>query len=380
MPFEDAFDDVYERGIKPGFQPGWLPVDSELYCIRADELFQPGDIMCQVCQNIQGARFVVADMTDRNPNVFYELGLAHAFAKTVILVTQDLEDVPFDLRPMRIIEYGTGTDGLGKLAVDLRKGILALLPEAKPVGPLPPQKVLNSFVSTKSGEDMILIPAGEFVMGSNSGREDEKPERKVYLPDFHVSRYPVTNAEFEAFVKASDHVTAAEKGGTGTDWRHPRGLGSSIAGKDRHPVVQVSWSDAVGYCRWAGKRLPTEAEWEKAARGTDGRTWPWGDEWADGKCNTKEAGVGDTTPVGHYSPASDSPYGLVDMIGNVWEWTADWYKAYPGGTFRSDEFGERLRVRRGGAWLYDRGCARCAYRSGLDPDSHGEDLGFRVAE
>jgi formylglycine-generating enzyme required for sulfatase activity len=227
---------------------------------------------------------------------------------------------------------------------------------------------------------MILIPAGEFTMGSDSDHENEKPRHKVYLPDFYISRYPVTNAEFEAFVKTTGYVTAAEEWEKEADWRHPRGPGSNIAGKDRHPVVQVRWNDAVAYCQWAGNHLPTEAEWEKAARGTDGRTWPWGDEWVYGKSNTSEAGVGDTTPVGRYSPAGDSPYDVADMAGNAWEWTADWYKAYPGSTSRSDEFGEKYRVVRGGSWSDDQCLARCAFRLRFGPLSCYDFLGFRVAK
>jgi formylglycine-generating enzyme required for sulfatase activity len=255
--------------------------------------------------------------------------------------------------------------------------------EQQPISPKVPQgrkQLPRSFSSPKDGKEMILIPAGEFIMGSDSGEENEKPRRKVYLPDFYISRYPVTNVEFEAFVKATGHMTAAEKDGNRAGWRHPRGPDSSITGKERHPVVQVSWSDALEYCQWAGKRLPTEAEWEKAARGTDGRTWPWGNERVDGKCNTREAGVGDTTPVGRYPPACHSRYGVADMAGNVWEWTADWYKAYPGSTFKSDDFGEKYRVLRGGSWFNYLDLARCASRGRSYPAARDANLGFRVAE
>jgi formylglycine-generating enzyme required for sulfatase activity len=237
----------------------------------------------------------------------------------------------------------------------------------------------DRFVSPKDGKDMILVPAGEFIMGSDRELETERPQRKVYLPDFYVYRYPVTNAEFESFVKATGHVTAAEKDGDRADWRHPRGPESSIAAsKWRHPVVQVSWNDAQAYCQWAGKRLPTEAEWEKAARGTDGRTWPWGNRWVDGQCNTSEAGVGDTTAVGRYSLAGDSPYGVADMAGNVFEWTADWYEAYPGSTYTSGDFGKKFRALRGGSWIYPRVIARCASRSRFVPDRWYYLVGFRV--
>jgi sulfatase modifying factor 1 len=251
----------------------------------------------------------------------------------------------------------------------------------------------DRFVSPRDGKEMILIPAGEFIMGSDTGSENQKPQRKVYLPDFYISRHPVTNAEFEAFVNATGRVTAAENEGEGevwipdkgifaytvkgADWRHPCGPRSGIAGKEDHPVVQVSWHDAVAYCEWAGKRLPAEEEWEKAARGTDARAWPWGDEWEPGWCNAQER-VGSTTRVGRYSPEGDSPYGVADMAGNVWEWTADWYKAYPGSTYSEDEFGEKYRVVRGGSWLNRVSGTRCAVRFRNAPDSWDNAVGFRV--
>jgi formylglycine-generating enzyme required for sulfatase activity len=214
------------------------------------------------------------------------------------------------------------------------------------------------WTNPQDGKEMIHIPAGEFLYG------DEK--KKIELPEFRIDRTPVTNAEYAGFVAATGHKPP----------EHWKGKvpPEKVA---HHPVVNVSWDDAVAYARWAGKRLPTEKEWEKAARATDGREYPWGD-WEENRCNTKEAGVGGTTPVGRYSPGGDSPFGCVDMAGNVWEWTVveegDPYvvrasrRLLPGPdqTWTVVEEGDPYVVR-GGSWLNGRDLARCAARDSFFP-------------
>jgi len=275
--------------------------------------------------------------------------------------------------------------------------------------------------------DMVRIPAGPFLMGTSAAQRrylkerygwdydwigDEMPQRSVELPDYFIDRTLVTNKDFAAFVQASGYRTTAEQEGwgyvwragdlqevKGTDWAHPRGPGSTWEEIPDHPVVLVSWHDAAAYAEWAGKQLPTEAEWEKAARGADGRLWPWGDEWDDARCNTagriagrpllKEADWrawwnsfdvvqygAPTTPVGSF-PAGASPYGLLDCAGNVWEWTADWYKPYPGSEYRSGRFGETYRVLRGGAWINHPIDARMPSRDSFHPAKRYIFSGFR---
>ena len=260
-------------------------------------------------------------------------------------------------------------------------------------------------------ESMVFVPAGEFIMGSPTGEglDNEHPQRTVYLDAFYISKYEVTNEQFSQFVDATGYTTDAETAGWGwawtgedweeverADWRHPQGPGSSVEGKMDHPVVQVSWNDADAYCQWAGVRLPTEAEWEKAARGTDGREYPWGNSAPNGSklnyCDTncelawKDSNVDDgytgTAPVGHYE-AGKSPYGAYDMAGNVWEWVADWYDAEyysraPERNPQGPDSGER-RVLRGGSWSGYQGDARCVDRYGGDPDVRISYFGFRVA-
>ena len=244
--------------------------------------------------------------------------------------------------------------------------------------------------------DLILIPAGEFTMGSSReeidhglqgceevhGRcdrrwfENELPQHTVYLHAFYIGRYEVTNAKYERFVEA-------------TGYEPPRGWSDSSmpGGLEDHPVVNVSWHDAQAYCRWLSEetgqtvRLPTEAEWEKAARGTDGRLYPWGDEFDGGKCNTAADDIETTTPVGQYSPQGDSPYGVADVAGNVWEWTSSLHEGYPYDPLdgREDPEAGGVRVLCGGAFWGNHGGGRCAARNRDPADLRDDALGFRVA-
>ena len=225
------------------------------------------------------------------------------------------------------------------------------------------------------GMAMVYVPAGEFLMGSpdGEGMPDEHPQHTVYLDAFWIDRYEVTNDQYRQCVE-----TGTCDAPTSCDWGEPT---YGDAGKGDHPVVCVSWHDAEAYCGWAGARLPTEAEWEKAARGTDGRRYPWGDEWDGERCNTKRADRGDRTPGGTYSPGGDSPYGCADMAGNVWEWVADWYdddyySRSPDSNPPGPDSGDH-RVCRGGSWPPMHYYARSALRFGTIPDLTTIHTGFR---
>jgi len=227
--------------------------------------------------------------------------------------------------------------------------------------------------------EMVLIPAGEFLMGSDpsvdqDAYDDEQPQHTLYLPDYYLAKTPVTSAQYAAFVQATGHEEPE-------DWKG----GKPPRGKEDHPVVYVSWHDAVAYCRWlsevTGKtyRLPSEAEWEKGARGSDGRIYPWGNQWDAKRCNSDEGGKEDTTPVGAY-PQGASPYGLLDMAGNVFEWTRSIKKDYP---YNSEDGRENFeaegpRVLRGGAFGNDRRYVRCAFRDWDLPSNRWYPHGFRV--
>jgi len=220
---------------------------------------------------------------------------------------------------------------------------------------------------------MVAIPAGPFIMGSDAGDPEDSPAHDVDLPAFEIDKFEVTNADFDAFAEETGYVTYAEKQGF-SSWRDQWGIG-----EENHPVVMVTWDDAQAYCEWLGKRLPTEVEWEKVARGTDGRVFPWGNDWDPNKANVKERGLRGTSAVGSFG-AGASPYGADDMVGNVWEWTADWYQPYPGNTVADPYYGEKFRVTRGGGWFDEEAQATAFNRNAADPSkTANDDLGFRCA-
>ncbi len=236
----------------------------------------------------------------------------------------------------------------------------------------------RSTQTPKVAFDWVTIPAGGFVRGSDRSKDllaagNETPQRQIYLSTYQIARMPVTNAQYNVFVDATGHRTPEH-------W-HGKEIPS---GKANHPVVNVSWHDAMAFCTWAGARLPSEAEWEKAARGTDGRLYPWGNQPPDEQCcNFNRAeNVDATAPVGSY-PNGASLYGVLDMAGHVWEWVCDWYQSdyysiSPGSNPQGPTTGT-FRVLRGGSWLDAVDAVRCADRFGIPPDYWVNSLGFRCA-
>lgn len=248
----------------------------------------------------------------------------------------------------------------------------------------------------------VEIPAGSFIMGSDKNRdpqtdEGETPQHRLTLPGYYISRYPVTVAQFRAFVEQSGHKAENEK---------------SLEASVNQPVVWVSWYEALKYCEWMTKELrhwkgtpeplatllrengwqvvlPSEAEWEKAARGTDGRIYPWGNTWQEDHANTEEARIGRPSAVGCFSRGK-SPDGCLDMVGNVWEWTRSlWGEDFDNPDFRypytptngREQLGASdkvLRVLRGGSYGGSRLSARCAFRFGHFPYYHSDNFGFRL--
>lgn len=281
-------------------------------------------------------------------------------------------------------------------------------------------------------KNMILITGGTFHIGTDKPvfvADGESPERSVTLDSFYLDKYEVSNTEFEQFTSCSGYVTEAEKFGNsfvadyylsdslkeeiqqavagapwwlpveGADWRHPEGLHSNLDGRMNEPVIHVSWNDAVQYCKWAGKRLPTEAEWEVACRnGKKNRLFPWGNKWNPkdqfwANIWTGRFPVDNTGEDGFTGPAPNNMFqqtesGLHNMIGNVWEWTSDWWqvnhqqqadnglKNPSGPNFGTD------KVKKGGSFMCHKDHCyryRCAARSQNTPDSSAHNLGFRCA-
>jgi formylglycine-generating enzyme required for sulfatase activity len=253
----------------------------------------------------------------------------------------------------------------------------------------------------------VVIPAGEFLMGSRPrqdryANDDEVPQHRLMVTQYHIMRTPVTVAQYREFLEA-------------TGWRTPLTWPTpdALAARAAHPVVGVSLHDALAFARWAAEltglpvRLPTEPEWEKAARGPDGRLYPWGDAWDPARSQNRECRAKDTSPVGQFSPHGDSAYGIVDMAGNVQTWCGSFFGAYPydAGDGRealtSDpalqslfpaisetgaianparpEATQGKHVVRGGSWHGSREQSRCAYRSWAAPMHRSDDTGIRLA-
>jgi formylglycine-generating enzyme required for sulfatase activity len=271
-------------------------------------------------------------------------------------------------------------------------------------------------IASRLGE-LITIPAGSFLMGNNGNEpfspDAELPQHSVDLPGYQIGKYEVTRGEYRRFIEAGGYDEPGYWSEEGWTWKEKvgrkepaqwateqewvgHGYGPHrFAQTDKHPVVGATYYEAEAYCKWAGGSLPTEAEWEKAARwtGSHPNVFPWGDTWDPEKCNnlhdSSPAAGGhkrlQSAPVGSY-PQGASPYGCMDMVGNAYEWVADWYKSYPGARRPVDRTGEH-RFPRGGCWDDGPNNKRCAYRgwslppdrSGPNPKNDCDHIGFRVA-
>lgn len=280
------------------------------------------------------------------------------------------------------IQREIGPEVLGSGTCDVLKALVRELRERLP-------SALDSGLPFEP--ELVRVPAGIFLMGTSDGQigqlralfewakdisfDTEQPQHRIHLPAYQIGRYPINNAQYAAFVQATDRDA-------------PRNWPGGHVPGDRadHPVTDVTWHDAQAYVAWLRQRtgpqyrLPTEAEWEKAARGPDSRIWPWGSRPPDqNRCNFDRQ-AGDTMPAGRHSPQGDSPYGCADMAGNVWEWCQSLYKPYPyqAGDGREDLQADGRRVLRGGSFIGSPRSVRCALRSWDLPGDCDGNVGFRV--
>ena len=245
--------------------------------------------------------------------------------------------------------------------------------------PIPTLGIGSSMISEKDDMTLLYVPAGSFTMGSDNGNTNESPAHQVYQDAFWIDRTDVTNAMYAKCV--------ADKGACS----QPTNLSSYTRSSyydnsqfDNYPVIYVNWNMADTYCKWAGRQLPTEAQWEKAARGSDGRTYPWGNNAPDNTLLNYNSSLGDTTTVGSY-PKGASPYGALDMAGNVWQWVADWYQSGYYATLGNNASNPQGpasgdgRVLRGGSWDGNLDDVRSAYRNWSDPTITFDSIGFRCS-
>ena len=241
-------------------------------------------------------------------------------------------------------------------------------------------------ISLVDGKEMILISAGDFIMGTDKVDKenthlkigsvkplylDQHPMRKIYLEEFYIDKYEVTNQEYKIFLDKSGYDELPGH------WEN----GSYIDGTEMHPVTHITWRESLTYALWAKKTLPSEAQWEKAARGSEGLIYPWGNDYQKGKSNIDIHGLRALAKGGSY-PDDVSPYGVYDMAGNVMEWTLDWYMPYPGNTYNNPRFGKVLKVLRGNGFQkaghYFLDAYRYSFsRTEADPNEYFENVGFR---
>jgi formylglycine-generating enzyme required for sulfatase activity len=226
--------------------------------------------------------------------------------------------------------------------------------------------------------ELVLIPAGEFTMGHKDSY-DTLPVRRMNLPAFYIDKYEVTNKRYKRFIDATGYKVPWSQdpavAAYAWNWQtrmYPEGKGDD-------PVVLINWEDARAFCTWAGKSLPSEAQWEKAARGADGKPYPWGNAWEAAKANTIESGVKQTAPAGSFK-TDVSEYGVNDLAGNVSEWVEEWFAPYPGNPMTNYEERNKYKILRGGSWDYSHSIANGYHRQYALPQSQMAAIGFRCVK
>jgi len=237
-----------------------------------------------------------------------------------------------------------------------------------------PARAQTDPMIAKTPSDMVYVPAGEFIMGTNKGEDigpntprytnDARPQHKPTAKAFYIDKTEVTNAAYKKFCDATDYPVPPH-------WKN----GKLPEGADNFPVTHINWHEASAYAAWIGKRLPTEIEWEKPARGTDARSFPWGNNWDANRVVTGRESAAQVAT----KPDGASPYGALDMAGNVYEWTQSWYDAYPNAPHKFPEYNETMKVIRGGGYDFQ-SIAQTFFRSVAFPRTRSDWIGFRCAQ
>jgi formylglycine-generating enzyme required for sulfatase activity len=303
----------------------------------------------------------------------------------VVVRPTPLDQIPPYLKSVTLLEtegnvVATVADSVHRIALERRRAILKTVAKGLAIAGIVcaggyfywAHRQLSREITGKDGAPAVAVPAGNFTMGD----DEQSPLREIYLDAFYIDKYEVTVARYAKFLKTTGGVRAPDL------WQE-----ASLAGANEMPVVGVDWHDADAYCKWAGRRLPTEAEWEKAARGTDGRAYPWGnDEPTSLRANfgkfSESPYKGALVPVGRRE-ASSSPYGAQDLAGNAAEWVADWFaEGFTRGDVRNPKGpeGGKGKVIRGGGWYDPPDRLKSSWRMHANPDHRDDDVGFRCAK
>lgn len=358
-----AFSDFIRREVERTGEYRIISRASMMSILKAKEFKYPCfELPCFVRMGrILGADRVLAGHLHRRPN-FVELTL-----RTIDVNRGVILDTVF-----RNPDSLSQSELLGEWGLTLIADVLNIKretfdielddePPIEPEEPKIPEEVLNQYPG------MVYVPSGETVIGSMNGDITEQPLHTVELPAFYIGRHEVTNLEYKEFVDATGH-------------RDPYNWidGQIPIGKEKHPVSWVSFEDAEAYCQWKGGRLPTEFEWERAAKGERLVEYPWGNEFDIEKANTWETGREDTAPVGSF-PAGVTPFGAQDMAGNVFEWTSSFLTPYPDARYEVSGVKQTHRILRGGSWNFEKFYARCSNRLARPGGERSRSFGFRLA-
>jgi formylglycine-generating enzyme required for sulfatase activity len=358
---------------------------AKLFTIKlAKQFCTIGNERMATLTNRQLREFILASFNDDEFDIFcfdYFEGVEHNFSDDMSMMKKVMELIAYCKRLEKMSHL---LDALQKERTSTYQNLLTQLqnidetPTPAPqrqvsdvkVQPAPqPDFPQETFIHEKTGLEFVKIPTGEFLYSERNFR--------ISLPEFWISKTPVTFAVYQQFIRENPDYPVPF---LDEDWAEPYNWEpkwrSYPADKAEHPVVSVTWYDAVAFCKWAGMQLPTEEQWEKAARGSDGRFYPWGNHKPTNKLCNFGGHMSETTPVGHYAPQGNSPYGCVDMSGNVWEWCLNKFETREDLTI--DESNDP-RVVRGGSWYTDEPTVDATLSVESLPDLYDTDSGFRVA-